>query len=379
MNQPPSALLPNGLKDLLPPEAEEEARLIESLMAEFTSFGYRRVKPPMAEFEDSLLAPGPGQALSRNTFRLMDPVSQRMMGIRADTTAQIARIAESRLAKDKRPLRLSYAADVMRVNGTQLRPERQFCQVGCEFIGASDIQDDVEIALLAAKSLSAAGVQNLSIDLTVPTLVNYVYVSSGTSEEGQAALDESLTRRDRDALEGSKNKAAKLLAELLDCSGEAQSAIAKLRKVKLPKEAKQDVESLDKVYAELTKAMEVYGLEGIKLTIDPVERRGFEYQTGVSFTLFAAGVRGELGRGGRYNVRNGGADSESATGFTLYMDSVRRALPEQPDRDSVAVPSNARWDDIKALQDEGWSVSRGGDEKTHTHIYSNGKIEKREG
>ena len=102
--------------------------------------------------------------MASDIFRLMDPVSRRMMGVRADMTAQIARIAGSRLKEEKRPLRLSYAADVLRVNGSQLRPERQFCQVGCELVGASTYKDDVEVALLALLGLKKAGVKNLSID-----------------------------------------------------------------------------------------------------------------------------------------------------------------------------------------------------------------------
>ena len=103
------ALLPGGFADLLPSEAEQEARAITVLMETFASFGYARVKPPLVEFEDSLLAPGPGAALAHDTFRLMDPLSHRMMGIRSDMTPQIARIASSRLTKEVRPLRLARA------------------------------------------------------------------------------------------------------------------------------------------------------------------------------------------------------------------------------------------------------------------------------
>ena len=98
------ALLPAGLRDLLPPEAETEAAAVETLMDLFAAHGYQRVKPPLLEFEDSLFA-GSGQAVADQTFRLMDPVSHRMMGLRADTTPQVARIATTRLASAPRPLR----------------------------------------------------------------------------------------------------------------------------------------------------------------------------------------------------------------------------------------------------------------------------------
>src|SRR5271155_427425 len=131
------ALLPAGLRDGLPPDAAQRAAVIERLIAEFGAHGYERVEPPLVEFEDSLLpakasgGPGGGPEI----FRLMDPLSQRMMGVRADMTIQVARIATTRLASRPRPLRLSYAGDVLRVKGTQLRPERQFVQVGAELIG----------------------------------------------------------------------------------------------------------------------------------------------------------------------------------------------------------------------------------------------------
>ncbi len=123
-DDPPNpALLPAGLADLLPPEAEQEALLVERLAESFARHGYERVKPPLLEFEDSLFA-GSGAAMAEQTFRLMDPISQRMMGLRADTTPQVARVAATRLAGVPRPLRLSYAGQVLRVRGSELAPAR---------------------------------------------------------------------------------------------------------------------------------------------------------------------------------------------------------------------------------------------------------------
>ena len=110
------ALLPEGLRDLLPPDAGVEAEVVARLMAALTAHGYERVKPPLIEFEDNLLS-GAGAAMASDTFRLMDPVSQRMIGLRADMTPQVARIAATRLKKAPRPLRLCYAGQVLRVNG----------------------------------------------------------------------------------------------------------------------------------------------------------------------------------------------------------------------------------------------------------------------
>lgn len=353
MKQNHPSLLPNGLLDLLPPQAEEEARTIDLFMNSFSAFGYRRVKPPLVEFEESLLGAGPGQSLARQTFRMMDPVSGRMMGVRADVTAQIARIAMSRLAEEPRPLRLSYAADVLRVNGSQLRPERQFCQAGCELIGVNSIVTDVEMPLVALKALSDAGIENLSVDLTVPTLILNLYDELGTSNGERETLNDLIEKRDRDTITAIHSKESDTIVQLMDHDDLAQIA--------LPPKAKADVDKLLSVANELRAALDVYGLFDVQITIDPLERRGFEYQTGLSFTLFARGASGELGRGGRYDVDGRGlAKTETATGFTLYMDSIMKVVPPAPTKESRFVDEAASWEDIKFLQDQGVKVSRRG-------------------
>ncbi len=169
-DDPPNpALLPAGLADTLPPEAEREAAVVEAMMEAFATHGYERVKPPLLEFEDSLLA-GSGAAVAEQTFRLMDPVSQRMMGLRADTTPQVARIAATRLARVPRPLRLCYAGQVLRVRGTQLAPERQLPQAGVELIGAASAAADAEVAVVAVEALAAVGLRGVSLDITLPTM-----------------------------------------------------------------------------------------------------------------------------------------------------------------------------------------------------------------
>src|SRR5215472_7060969 len=171
------ALLPAGLRDVLPPEADQEADVVHRLKAVCAQHGYARVKPPLVEFEDSLLA-GAGAAMGPSTFRLMDPVSQRMLGLRADMTLQIARIAATRLRRLPRPLRLSYAGQVLRVKGDDLRPERQIGQVGAELIGSEAPAADAEAILLAAAALEAIGVPNLTVDLSSPRLVPAVIATA---------------------------------------------------------------------------------------------------------------------------------------------------------------------------------------------------------
>src|SRR5665213_1810685 len=162
---PNPALLPSGLRDLLPPDAETEASAVEALMDVFAAHGYQRVKPPLLEFEECLLA-GAGAAVAEQTFRLMDPDSQRMMGVRADTTPQVARIATTRLATAPRPLRLSYAGQCLLVRGSQLAPDRQIAQAGIELIGIDSPEADAELVVVGAEALASLGLTRLSFDLT---------------------------------------------------------------------------------------------------------------------------------------------------------------------------------------------------------------------
>ena len=132
------ALLPSGLRDLLPPDAETEALSVEALMAVFAGHGYERVKPPLLEFEDSLLS-GSGAAVAEQTFRLMDPATHRMMGLRPDMTPQVARIATTRLASARRG-RCACATPGQCLQTVHRRrnssPDRQVAQAGIELIGA---------------------------------------------------------------------------------------------------------------------------------------------------------------------------------------------------------------------------------------------------
>ena len=193
------ALLPAGLRDILPPEAGYEAGIRETLVGSFVGYGYDRVKPPLVEFEDGLTS-GAGAAVSADTFRLMDPVSQRMMGVRADMTTQVARIAATRLGDAPRPLRLSYTGEVLRIRGSQLRPERQFAQVGAELIGTKSAAADIEIIEIAVESLRKIGVPNLSVDLNIPPLVPALMDGMGLLSADYQALREALDRKDVSAV-----------------------------------------------------------------------------------------------------------------------------------------------------------------------------------
>ncbi len=353
-------LLPAGLADILPPEAEHEARVTERLMASFSKYGYERVKPPLVEFEDILLS-GSGAATSTQTFRMMDPISQRMLGVRADMTLQIARIASTRLSDVARPIRLSYAGQVLRVKGSDLRPKRQFGQIGAELIGSNSPQADAEVVLMAAEALTELGVPNLSVDLGLPTLVPAICeaLNIDQSTDG-ASLKTALNQKDAPAIaslgENLGGRANELFSGLLNCVGPADNALKALHKIDLPEEAAGELEKLSAVIACLRERS-----PDLTITIDPVETRGYEYHTGVTFTFFALDVRGEIGRGGRYLADDangdsrGGSSDETATGVSLFIDSILRALPEPAPQKRVYV-ATASAEVAQNLRLEGWAV-----------------------
>ena len=187
-----SGLLPAGLQDVLYQNAENDAKASEIIMNCLASFGYRRVQPPLVEFEDSLLSDKLGAALSDKTFRLLDPLSHKMMALRADMTAQIARISGTRLAHIPRPLRLSYAGAVMRVVPDVLNTERQMVQAGAELIGASDALACAEMISLGVRALNQAGIDGLTVDIGIPHLFD-VLVDSDEDSEIYQSLAQAIT------------------------------------------------------------------------------------------------------------------------------------------------------------------------------------------
>lgn len=347
------ALLPAGLEDILPPEAAQEAHAVEHLIASFAAQGYERVKPPLLEFEETLLA-GAGAGVAQQTFRLMDPISQRMMGLRADMTPQVARIAAARLGRAPRPLRLCYGGQVLRVRGSQLRSERQFGQVGAELIGAPQAEADAELVLLATEALANLGLEGLSVDVGLPPLVTTLAEALGIERRAVEALRAVLDRKDAAAIRALAGEHAPLFQALLESAGPAEQALSILLGLHLPDILKTEIDRLVQVVGLVRDAS-----PGLTVTVDPVEHLGFEYQTGVSFTLFASGVRGELGRGGRYLAERPDGTRETAIGFTLYMDSVMRGLPAAAPRERLYLPFGTPVTKARALRAEGWTTLAG--------------------
>ena len=336
-------------------------------------WGYGLVDPPLIEFEESLLPPGQ-ERLNQQTFRLLDPVSRRILGVRADLTTQIARIATSRLKSQPRPLRLCYAGDVLRVSGSQLRPERQFFEIGAELIGTRAINGDIEIMRLVLLSLAGCGVsEGLTLDLTLPSWVPLIVNGYQIASEVRERLRASLDHKDDSVFAELPPDLASLLTKLVAASGTAKTSIEKLRQLhkSLPTdrlEGNAIAEQLLQCSEILATSVEALSSEFPKLTItiDTIENRGFDYHSQLGFAVFSAAMAGELARGGRYragkmdeqeSTKNRFSDlngGEAAVGMTVFLDTVLKLLPSPQPAECVFVPMATPISAIMSLQQQGF-------------------------
>ncbi len=311
-------LLPEGLRDVLPPQAEAEAALLRRLLDTVTHHGYERVAPPLMEFEDTLLAEVASGA-DAQLFRMMDPVSQRMMALRADMTGQVARIAVDRLGHYARPLRLAYAGTVLRVRGTQLQADRQFQQAGAELVGADSVAAVAEVIAVAVDAVHRAGLENISLDLTMPDFIGIVAAGQALTEDQTAGVRTALDAKNLSRLPSNLDPAfTRRLKQVVNF--QAPTAEARLLKWREAFPEPAAAASLDKM-AQLLVLLQTR-LPGQAFTLDPVEYHGFQYQTWVGFSIFARNVRGEVGRGGSYEIAVPGGMAEKAVGFSIYLNGL---------------------------------------------------------
>ena len=254
-----------------------------------------------------------------------------MMALRSDMTAQIARIAGTRLARYPRPLRLAYGGEVMRVVPDVLNPERQLMQAGAEIIGRDDKQAATEIILLGVRALNQAGILDLTIDLGLPCLAEAVLGDELTAMDA-AVKDEmfsAISDRDITRLTKLPLKAAPHLAEIIDASGAAADRLAEVAKI-LPDAAAEQLSGLIDIATSLNGL-----LPDIAITLDPLDMQGYGYHTSVSFSVFGAGLKGAIARGGAYVT---GYD-EKAMGLSVFMERVLRSLPTPQQTPVIYIPA----------------------------------------
>lgn len=301
-------LLPEGLADKLPERSEAITLSMRAVLDVLWRHGYDRVRPPLVEFEKSLTKRMDGLQ-TRKMFRFVDPVSLRTLALRSDITPQIGRIAATSMADAPRPLRLAYCGEIALIKADQLAPSREQIHLGGELIGSDSVAAVSEIVSLTIEALSAAGVEDISVDFTLPDLVdtlseNDFPLAKGCKEQVRRELDM------KDA-GGLKSVGGEAYLPLLYATGELHEALTKLRRIDSAGSLATRIEALEKIGSKLK--------EKARITLDPTERHGFEYQSWFGFTIYADGVRGALGRGGTYRI---GGREEVATGFTLYVDKI---------------------------------------------------------
>lgn len=337
-------LLPVGFADRLALDAQQLAQAQHSGLQTASRFGYQLVQPAICEFEETLLA-GTGASLKRETFRLMDPASGRMMGVRADLTTQIARIANVALRDALRPLRLCYAGTAIRQMAKSLQPHRQIEQLGAELIGASAPYADQEIITVALQILSDLGIGKIVVDLNVPRLRNILFAHYSVPQGSQPTLTQAIAMRQFDAIPAEYE----LIHALLNLAGPRENVLEKLQALPLPDDANILRDNLCNV---------ARALADVDVYLDPLGAQGFDYYTGLCFTLLSAAAQQPLGRGGRYQSRIGDEAGEDATGFTIDLDLLQALLPVPVAAKRIYLPVGTSAAVEKQLQAEGWITIR---------------------
>jgi len=298
-------LLPNGMEDILYPQAGQKRKTINKILDCFEAKGYKEISPPLVEFETSLvndLFPN----INNQTMRMVDPLTTKMVGIRADMTMQIARIANSRLINEKLPLRLCYSGEVLRVKGEGLYKERQLTQAGLELIGENSAETDVEVILMALEALDKIGIVGVCIDLNFPQIIKILL--DELDIENKEEMREFLDKKDIASINND------ILKQIVQVSGDANTAVEKLKEINLPDSVKPLCERLYKI----VDILKNNPIMMIILTVDISETRGFQYYTGISFGIFRHNT--ELGRGGHYKLN----DDIEGVGASLYINEILR-------------------------------------------------------
>lgn len=316
-------MLPEGVEESLPPVSWQLEDLRRKLLDTYRKQDYELILPPLIEHLDSLLT-GTGSDLERQTFKLTDPASGRLLGLRADMTPQAARIAARHYAKT-RVVRLCYLGTVLRTTPDNLGGARSPRQVGCELFGDASIAADLEILQLMLKTLKLAGVRNAHLDLGHVGIYRAITGRLGLDAEQEAVLFSILQRksqpdlRDFTQARGLKPAAARSLFELIELNGDVtvlKRARATLKQAGA--EAGAALDDLERTVRQLRKAA-----PRLPVHIDLAELRGYRYQTGMVFAAFVPGHGRELARGGRYDgVGSEFGVARAATGFSADMNEL---------------------------------------------------------
>ena len=344
-------LLPEGMEELVPPESLHLERMRRSLLDLFSLWGYEIVTPPFIEYLESLLT-GTGEDLELHTFKLIDQLTGRMMGVRADMTPQVARIDARRLRRDG-PSRLCYAGTVLHTLPEGISGGRSPVQVGAELYGHAGWESDCEIVCLMLEALERAGIGPVHLDMGHVGIFRALARRAALSHEREIALHEALQRKAgvevRELLDAWEVDAecADALIALVDLDGD--SSILERAGPALA-DGGEEVERALADLAALVRAVRARR-PGVKLHLDLAELRGYRYHTGFVFAAFVPGHGREVARGGRYDeIGSVFGRARAATGFSADLKTLiglGASGGEAADADVVTAP----WSDDPALHD----------------------------
>lgn len=331
-------LLPEGIDEVLPEESARLEYLRRKVLDLFATWGYRMVVPPLIEFLDSLLV-GTGRDLDLQTFKLIDQMSGRLLGIRADMTPQVARI-DARTARGDLPARLCYFGTVLHTQLDRLEQSRAPMQVGAELYGHAGNASDIEIIRLMLEMLAVAGMTEVHLDLGHVGIYRDLVRQAGLNAEQETEVFEILQRKDRSELLAFLNGAqvggvaADHLLALLDLNGpEVVMAAARARLASAGGFVHQALADLETIAGQLRRLF-----PALPVNFDLAELRGYHYQTGVVFAAFVPGYGREIARGGRYDdIGKVFGRARPATGFSADLKVLVRLAAA--DAESVVNPA----------------------------------------
>ena len=324
-------VLPEYIEDILPPEARGIESLRARLLELFRVHGYELVMPPLLEYLESLLT-GTGHDMDLRTFKLVDQLSGRTMGLRADITPQVARI-DAHLLNREGVTRLCYCGPVLHTLPAGLTSTREPLQIGAEIYGHGGIESDLEIQRLLAQALKLCRLSNVRLDIGHVAVFRALAQRGGVSAGLEADLFAGLQAKDVSALQAltkGLDKATRGAILLLPELYGGREVIARARR-ELPKHAE-----ITRALAELDR---LTATEDIPVSIDLADLRGYHYHSGAAFAAYCVRLPNAIALGGRYDgVGKAFGRARPATGFTLYLLDLARLAPAEPAPGCIRAP-----------------------------------------
>jgi len=327
-------LLPENIEDILPPTAQGIERVRARLLELFRVHGYELVIPPMLEYLESLLT-GTGHDLDLRTFKLVDQLSGRMMGVRADITPQVARI-DAHFLNRRGVTRLCYAGSVLHTRPRGLNATREPLQIGAEIYGHGGIESDLEVHRLLAGALAVCGVTDARLDIGHVAVFRALCRHGRVAVELEAELYEGLAAKDLPVLRTVTKRlppaTRKALLALPELYGDA-SVLDRARRA-LP-----DYPEIRMALRDLRTLARNMDLP---VSVDLADLRGYHYHSGVVFAAYAPAVPGALALGGRYDeVGRAFGRARPATGFSMDLRSLAGLLPDGSGRGRIRAPNSS--------------------------------------